>query len=386
MIRRLLFIAAFFGYVGTLGADEEATIQWRTDYASARKEAEKSQLPLMLDFGSADCFWCKKLDDTTLRDPRIVEILKSKFIPLKVDGNRDINLTNALRISSYPTLVFAGPDGRILGTLEGFQEPSPLLNQLEKTLVSLSPSESTSKELQLAEKWFENGDHVRAYAALKLLSEESKAPAVQTKARKLLEAVETKAQEKVKAADSLVKAGKNTEAVEILSETIRSYAGTDSAKKAAETLVALAKTQGPVIRNEQRLKKAQELLVQAKSFYKSKDYIPCLDRCEILLQGFGDLEEGQEAQKLAGEIRANPEWMQSAADTLGDRLGGIYLSLAESLLKRGQPERANFYLQRVVAAFPGSRQAESAQIRIGQIQALMPRRDMNEKSAANPEP
>ncbi len=116
------------------------------------------------------------------------------------------------------------------------------------------------------------------------------------------------------------------------------------------------------------------MLAQARDFYQTKDYIPCLDRCELILSGYGDLPESQDASKLAIEIKTNPEWLQGACDTMADRLGAMYLVLADSLLKRGEPQRAEFYLQRIIQAFPGSRHAESAQIRLTQLQSLYPRK------------
>jgi len=116
----------------------------------------------------------------------------------------------------------------------------------------------------------------------------------------------------------------------------------------------------------------RELLAQAQDFYKSKDYIPCLDRCEIILANYGDLPEGQQAFALASEIKNNPEWLQAAADVMTDRLGGMYLALADSYLKRGDTQKSQFYLQRVIQAFPGSRMAESAQLRLTQMRPPMP--------------
>jgi hypothetical protein len=141
--------------------------------------------------------------------------------------------------------------------------------------------------------------------------------------------------------------------------------------------------QDPAVRTEYRNRRARDLLGQAKDFYKNKEFIPCLDRCDRLLATYGDLPEGQQAAQLASEIKGNPEWLQGACDSLSDRLGGLYLSLADSLLKRGQPQRAEFYLQRVIAAFPGSRQAESAQIRLTQLQGITPR-PAQVQSAAQP--
>src|SRR5207302_7148612 len=92
----------------------------------------------------------------------------------------------------------------------------------------------------------------------------------------------------------------------------------------------------------------------------------------IINRDFGDLPEARKAYALAAEIKNNPQWMQAASDVMTDRLGGMWLDLADYHLKSGEPKRAEFYLRRVVAVFPASRLAESAQIRLGQLQATMP--------------
>src|SRR5205807_9484244 len=109
-------------------------------------------------------------------------------------------------------------------------------------------------------------------------------------------------------------------------------------------------------------------LAQARQHYRSQPYLCCLDRCELLSASFGDLPEGVEAVQLADEIKSNPEWMQNACDNLSERLGGLYLSLAETWLRKGQPQQATACLERVVRMFPGTRQAEMAQVRLGQVQ------------------
>src|SRR3989442_890758 len=99
----------------TPGATVPATpeIRWRTDYAAAVKEAHDRNLPLMVDIGTVNCYWCKKLDDSTLRDPRIIAVLNERFVPLKLDGEKEPALVQHLGIVSYPTMVLAAPDKRI---------------------------------------------------------------------------------------------------------------------------------------------------------------------------------------------------------------------------------------------------------------------------------
>ena len=94
----------------------------------------------------------------------------------------------------------------------------------------------------------------------------------------------------------------------------------------------------------------------------------CLDRCEVLRGVYADLPEGSEAAQLAAEIKNNPEWLQKACETATERVSVLYLSLAETLIRKGQPQQASLYLEKVVQAFPGTRYAETAQVRLSAIQ------------------
>src|ERR1019366_5753038 len=165
--------------------------------------------------------------------------------------------------------------------------------------------------------------------------------------------------------------GKNPEALEVLTETMRQFPGLKASADASEMVAKLVQANSQ-LRVDQRNKRAQELLTQAQDFYKSNDFIPCLDRCEILLSQFGDLPEGRKGFALASEIKNNREWMQNAGDVRTGRLGGMCVVLADSYLKAGEVRRAQDQLRRVIQMFPGSRLAESAQIRLTQLQATVP--------------
>jgi tetratricopeptide (TPR) repeat protein len=347
-------------------------IQWRTDYAAALKESQDRNLPLVIDIGTVNCYWCKKLDESTFRDARVVRALNERFVPLRIDGEKEPSLVQLLRITSYPTVVLASPDKRIIGTMEGFQEAEKFHDNLQRAIAGLTPADWMTRDLQSATKWASSGDFARAIPLLRTLVEDAKARPLHAQAGKILQEIEEQAAQRLANARQMHDKGQTTDAIEALTETMRLFPGLETTKTVAATLASMVKV--PEAQNQHRTKRARELLTQAKDFYQSKDYIPCLDRCELLLAGYGDLAEGQEANKLASEIKSNPEWLQGACDTLGDRLGSLYLSLADSLLKRGDPQRAEFYLQRVIQGFPGSRHAESAQIRLTQLQNLYPRK------------
>src|SRR5947209_5733479 len=90
----VILLAVFSGAAGA------AEVQWRYDYNRARREAQDKGRPLLLDISTEHCFWCKKLDATTFRDPTVVQVLNEQFIPLKIDANRDGPLAEFLHVQA----------------------------------------------------------------------------------------------------------------------------------------------------------------------------------------------------------------------------------------------------------------------------------------------
>jgi len=386
---RICSFAIVISLLAMSQAFAEDKVAWRSDYQAARKESQEKNKPLVIDFYTDACPWCVRMDTTTFVEPQIVAVLNEKFIPLKIHGGNEKKLAEALQIASFPTTVFASSDGKILGTEVGYREPARFSELLQRLGASQNTPDWMLRDLNLAQKWMGQGEFGRAIYALKAIADEGKGRTVGTDAVRMLALIEGKAAERLVKAKEMQDQGKGTESVAYLTETIAMFPGIQASRDATDMLTAFAKAQAANVqtaeqKNAARTKRANELMAQAKDFYKGKEYLLCLDRCEILVAGYADLNEGQDAFVLISEIRSNPEWMQSAADTLSDRLGGVYLALADTLLKKGQPQRAEFYLQRVVQAFPGTRQAESAQIRLAQLQGL-PTRRVDIQAASRPE-
>jgi thioredoxin-like negative regulator of GroEL len=341
-------------------------VHWRHDYNAARREAAEKNLPLVLDFGTENCFWCKKLDATTFRDPAVARLLSERFIPLKIDAEREATLARMLHIESYPTVVLAATDGKILGTVVGYQDATRFHETLQRALAGVSNPEWMVRDYDIAAKAIAGSDYARAVALLKSIGEDGKSRPVQVKARQLLQDLEQQAAGRLARARQLSDKGQSSEAVETLTEMLRVFAGTQAAAEAGQLLSSLASS--TEIKTQQRSRRARELLAQAREDYRTQQYLCCIDRCEVLAASYGDLPEGAEAAQLAAEIKNNPAWMQNACDNLSDRLGGLYLSLAETWVKKGQPQEAMSCLERVVRSFPNSRQAEVAQARLFQLQ------------------
>ena len=125
-------ISAFISSTTPAVAQE---VKWRHDYTAARREASETGRPLLLDFGTEACVWCRKLDATTFRDPKVVKLLNDRFIAVKIDANKEQRLTAALRIESFPTLVLATPEGKVAGRHEGYADVAQLVALLNQAPV-----------------------------------------------------------------------------------------------------------------------------------------------------------------------------------------------------------------------------------------------------------
>jgi hypothetical protein len=347
-------------------------VGWWQEYEKARKEAAKTGRPILIDVGTENCFYCKQLDLRTFRDPAIIQMLNDRFVPLKVDANARPELAEALHVQSYPTLVFAAPDGRILDVQTGFIEAPGLQEKLTHTLGLMNaPPEWMTSYLADAAKALEAADTPRAAVLLLKIVEDGKDRPVQLEAKKLWQKLEDQAAGRNTAARELADRGKVNEAVQHVAETVRLYPGTRAARQGTDLLVSFARKESdsPVLADKpKRAHPACELLVRAKVDYEHKQLLSCLDHCETILAQYADQPEAEEAGKIATEIKSNPELTKRAADQMSERLGVLYLALAESSLQKGQPQQAVFYLERIVQALPNSRHADTAQMRLTQIQ------------------
>lgn len=369
-----MVLAAAFGASRLAFAQGATEVQWRHEYNAARKEAETKGLPILLDFYTDNCVYCDKMDNTTYRDPKVLALLNGRFIPLKIDANRDRKLAEMLGIAQFPTMLLAGADGKIVDTMIGYMEVPQFLEKLQRVLPATTNTDWMVADYQQAQKWAAASEYALAISSLKKIVADGQSKPVQVSSQKLLGEIEQKARERIAKAQTQKDQGKASDAIQTLTEVMRDFAGLSLTREAGDMVARFAQSETPATKNEVRTKRAKDLLVQAKDFHKTKEYTLCIDRCSVLLRNYGDLEEGQEAALLYTEIKNNPEWLQNACTTYGDRLAEMWLALSDSLLKRGQPQQAKHWLERTIHAFPGSHHAESAQIRLEQLQGAPTRR------------
>jgi tetratricopeptide (TPR) repeat protein len=226
-------------------------------------------------------------------------------------------------------------------------------------------------DYETAYKNEQQGDYARAIGLLRNILDDGKDRPVQAKARVLLQKIEQQGTAKLEFARQRAEIGQKAEAIKVATELARNYEGTLAGREGSALLATLTARPNP--NDPQRETRSRDLLAQAREDYRLQQYASCLERCELLVANFSELPEAVEAGHLQADIKGNPELMKVVCDQSGERLSGWYLALADGYLKKGQPQQAIYYLERIVQMFPNTKYAETAQAKLTALQAFSTR-------------
>jgi thioredoxin-related protein len=188
----------------------------------------------------------------------------------------------------------------------------------------------------------------------------------QARAMGLMREIERQASTRLARVKEAEGRGEVTEAIRLAQEIVSRYDGTEAASEALGLVSTLSARLED--KDRDRMLQAQAILRQANEDYNAGQWLPCLLRCEDLQARYSDQPESVKAGELMAKIKSNPASLQRVCDGLPEVAGQVYLTMAEVKIKQGEPQQAMFYLDCVLQAFPNSKHAEMAQVRLSQIQ------------------
>lgn len=104
--------------------------------ATALREARESRKPILLAFHADWCAPCKRMENETFSDKRVVAMLE-QYVVLKVNTDEHIELSESLGVVGLPDIRLVSSDGQRQVQLQGFQSVDSLVPEL-KTFLGLS--------------------------------------------------------------------------------------------------------------------------------------------------------------------------------------------------------------------------------------------------------
>jgi thiol-disulfide isomerase/thioredoxin len=106
-----------------------AGVQWAdASYEEIVKRAKAEKKHVFIDFYATWCGPCKKLDEVTYKDEKVIAFLND-MIPTKWDAEKGqgLELAKMYGIAAYPTLLLLGPDGREIDRYLGYVDPDAFI-------------------------------------------------------------------------------------------------------------------------------------------------------------------------------------------------------------------------------------------------------------------
>lgn len=147
-IIRILFIILIVSSIKVFAQAPEG-IKWMS-ITDAEKLAKENPKKILVDVYTDWCGWCKRLDATTYKDPKVVEYINQNFYAVKFNAESKDNITfkgntysydaqrrvNGLSTiimgnsTGYPTTTFLGENLEVISVIPGYQSTDMMQNIL----------------------------------------------------------------------------------------------------------------------------------------------------------------------------------------------------------------------------------------------------------------
>lgn len=124
-------------------------IGWRPWSEAAFQEAREKDRPILLSISAVWCHWCHVMDETTYSDPTVIELIRSEYVPVRVDNDVRPDINQRYNMGGWPTTAFLTPQGDIL-TGATYLPPDQMVEALRKVAAyyRLHKPEIVSKVLE----------------------------------------------------------------------------------------------------------------------------------------------------------------------------------------------------------------------------------------------
>ena len=110
---------------------EQTVIQWRGWDEEAFRTAEAESKPLLLTLTATWCHWCHVMDQTSYSDPRVIDLVNARFIPVRVDVDQRPDISLRYNQGGFPSIALLDSQARLI-TGRVYTPPDEMAQLLEQ--------------------------------------------------------------------------------------------------------------------------------------------------------------------------------------------------------------------------------------------------------------
>ena len=147
----LYFIATLF-LAQSLAASETSNhkgMKWQGWSSDLFAKATKQNKFVILDLEAVWCHWCHVMEEKTYGDPKVLALLKKKYITVRVDQDGAPDLSARYGDWGWPATIIFAPDGTEIVKLSGYIPAPRMAFLLQAIIDDPSPGPSVIAQAQI---------------------------------------------------------------------------------------------------------------------------------------------------------------------------------------------------------------------------------------------
>jgi uncharacterized protein YyaL (SSP411 family) len=117
-----------------------AVINWREWSEAAFRDSRREQKLVLLALSATWCHWCHVMDQTSYSDSRVIDLINSRFIPVRVDIDQRPDISHRYNQGGFPSVAILNEKAELI-TGRVYTPPEDLAQLLER-VSSLYPDTS----------------------------------------------------------------------------------------------------------------------------------------------------------------------------------------------------------------------------------------------------
>jgi uncharacterized protein YyaL (SSP411 family) len=133
----------------TAGSPKSEAIDWQPWSDSVFADAKREHKFVLLDLQAVWCHWCHVMDEKTYSDPKVMALIQSHYIAVRVDQDSRPDLANRYEDYGWPATVVYNSDGSEIVKRSGFLPPEQMASMLQAIIDDPSPGPSVLGQSQI---------------------------------------------------------------------------------------------------------------------------------------------------------------------------------------------------------------------------------------------
>ena len=99
---------------------KKPAIRWQTDLKIAHEISLELNRPMLVVFDADWCSYCRKMERTTLSEPKLISQINNDFVPVHLNLDDHGRIAEILEVKRIPCTVALSPRADLLGRLTGY--------------------------------------------------------------------------------------------------------------------------------------------------------------------------------------------------------------------------------------------------------------------------